>query len=151
MATFSDENIGGLNVAMDDVLGMRSIQGIGNLGTDIQNSLEVHWPACNQMLERVAFEILHGDEQPPLMLGDLIDGANVGVIQSRGGAGFATKTLEGLRILGNVIGQKFEGDEAAEFCVFGLVNNAHATTAELLNNAVVRDGLADHFGFGLQC
>ena len=29
-------------------------------------------------------------------------------------------------------------------CVLGLVDNTHAATAEFLNDAVVRNGLADH-------
>ena len=34
--------------------------------------------------------------------------------------------------------------EAMQQRVFGLVDNTHPATAELLNDAVVRDGLADH-------
>ena len=37
-----------------------------------------------------------------------------------------------------------EGDEAAQFDVFSLVDHAHASAAKFLDNAVVRDGLADH-------
>ena len=35
-------------------------------------------------------------------------------------------------------------DEAAELDVLGFVDHAHATAAELLNDAVVRDCLANH-------
>ena len=47
-------------------------------------------------------------------------------------------------ILGDVVGKKLERDKASELGVFRLVHNTHATTAELFNNAVVRDGLPDH-------
>ena len=43
------------------------------------------------------------------------------------------------------IGQESEGHKAAEFGVLGLVDNAHPTAAQLLDDAVVRDGLADQF------
>ena len=42
------------------------------------------------------------------------------------------------------LGQKFQGDKAAEPHILGLVDDTHPATAQLLNDAVVRDGLADH-------
>ena len=47
---------------------------------------------------------------------------------------------------GEFIGKEFEGDEAAQLGVFSFVNNTHAATTELLDDAVVRDGLVDHEG-----
>ena len=58
--------------------------------------------------------------------------------------GLAVKTVEGLRVSGELIGQELQGDEAAELGVLGLVNNAHPAAAELLDDAIVRDGLPDH-------
>ena len=49
-----------------------------------------------------------------------------------------------LAVLGHVFGEKFQGDEAIEPGVFGFVNDTHAATTQLFDNAVVRDGLADH-------
>ena len=46
---------------------------------------------------------------------------------------------------GHVIGQELQGDEAVKPGVLGLVDHTHAPAAELLDNAVVRDGLADQF------
>jgi hypothetical protein len=40
-------------------------------------------------------------------------------------------------------GQEFQSHEAVEFNVLGLVHDTHAAAAELLDNAVVRDGLPD--------
>ena len=45
---------------------------------------------------------------------------------------------------GNFIGQELQGDEAVQTSVLGLVHYAHAAAAELFDDAVVRDGLADH-------
>jgi hypothetical protein len=39
--------------------------------------------------------------------------------------------------------KKFQGDEAPEFGVLGFVDPTHAAAAKLLDDAVVRDGLAD--------
>jgi len=76
---------------------------------------------------------------------DFVDGANIGMVESGSGAGFATKAFESLRVARELVGQKFEGDEAAEFGVFRLVDDAHTAAAELLDDAVMRDSLADHW------
>jgi hypothetical protein len=39
--------------------------------------------------------------------------------------------------------QEFQSYRTMEPCVFGLVHNTHPTTTEFLDDAVVRDGLAD--------
>jgi hypothetical protein len=41
-------------------------------------------------------------------------------------------------------GQELQGHEPAKAGVLGLVHNPHAAATELFNDAVVRDGLADH-------
>ena len=54
-----------------------------------------------------------------------------------------SKRLECLRVCGYLFGQELEGHEAAELHILGLVDDTHSTTAELFDDAVVRDGLAD--------
>src|SRR5690242_2191938 len=58
--------------------------------------------------------------------------------------GFAAKTHQSLRILGHFVRKEFQSNEAVEFRVLGLVNDAHAATADLLDDAVMRDDLIDH-------
>jgi len=41
--------------------------------------------------------------------------------------------------------EEFERHEAAKPGVFRLINYAHRTTAELLDDAIVRDGLTDQW------
>ena len=100
------------------------------------------------MLQRHAVQILHDDERLPVLLADFVDGADVGMVQGGGCLCFALKTGQGLRVLGNIIGQKLQRDEAAEAWVLGLVDHTHAAAAEFLDDAVVRDGLADHGALG---
>jgi len=40
--------------------------------------------------------------------------------------------------------EETQGDEAAQPRVLGLIDHAHATATEPLDDAVVRDGLVDH-------
>ena len=98
------------------------------------------------MLQGQAVEELHGDEGLAALVVNFVDGADVGMIQSGGGLRFALETGQGLGIFGNFVGQEFERYEAAEFEVFGFVDNPHAATTELFDDSIVRDGLADHCG-----
>src|SRR3977135_4473050 len=67
------------------------------------------------------------------------------MVQGRSRLGLALEAGQGLGVAGNVIRQELERDKAVQPGVFGFVDDAHATTTDLLNNAVVRDGPADHW------
>jgi hypothetical protein len=75
------------------------------------------------------------------------------MVQRRSGTGFPAEALQGLRVLGNVVRKEFQSDKALKIGVLGFVNYTHPTTAEPFDDAVVRDGLANHWaeiiGLGL--
>jgi hypothetical protein len=48
------------------------------------------------------------------------------MVQRGGGTSFAAETLEGLRVPGDILREKFQSDEAAEFGVFGFIDYTHA-------------------------
>src|SRR6202034_20464 len=88
------------------------------------------------------------------VLSDFVNSADVGMVQRGGSAGFASEAFQRLRVVGNIIRQEFQSDKTAEFEILGLINHNHPTAAELLDDAVVRDGLASHWaemlGVGLE-
>jgi hypothetical protein len=55
------------------------------------------------------------------------------------------KTFKGLGIVRQLPRQKFERNAASEVKVLGLVHCSHTPAAQLFQNAVVADGLADHY------
>jgi hypothetical protein len=57
---------------------------------------------------------------------------------------FPAKAFEGLRVLGYILRQELQSNKPSEFDVFSLVDDTHAAATQLLNYAIVRDGLADH-------
>ena len=71
-------------------------------------------------------------------------GADIWVIQSGSGACFALKAFENLRIAKDVFGKKFQCDKAAKLRVLGFVDDTHPATAELFENAVLRNELTLH-------
>src|SRR5712692_2198803 len=96
------------------------------------------------MLERLAFHEFHGNEVLAVLLADIVNRADVGMIERGGGFGFAAEALECGGALRGFRRKKLQRDEALEAGVFGFVDDAHATAAQLLEYAIVRDRQADH-------
>src|SRR5580704_12028381 len=96
------------------------------------------------MLQRHPIQKLHGNESLLPVFANFVDGANIRMVKRRRRPRLPPKTLQGLRIARKFLRQKFEGHETAKFRILSLVNHTHAAATELLDNAVVRDGLADH-------
>jgi hypothetical protein len=99
------------------------------------------------MLERDPVEKFHGDKCFAVLFTDIVDGADIGVVQSGCGLTFTLKTSEGLGIARNYFRQKFEGDETMKAGILGLINNAHPAAAESFKHGVMRDGLTDRWVF----
>ena len=68
----------------------------------------------------------------------------LGWFRADAASAFALETGQRLGVSRNFRRQKLQGDKATERRVLSLVHNAHSTAAQFLDDAVVRDGLADH-------
>src|SRR5882762_1985460 len=123
---------------------MGRVQRVSDLDSDRQQSLNVQLTAPDAMFQRDAVEKLHRDESLPLGLTDVVDGADIRMVQCGSGLCFALEACQGLGILGDLVGQEFERDKAMQPGVLGLVDDSHAAATELFDDAVVRDGLANH-------
>src|ERR1700674_1501203 len=98
------------------------------------------------MLQRQPVQKFHRDERSAVLLVNFVDRADVRMIQGRGSLGFALKAAQDLRVFGYFVGQELQGNKPAELHILSFVDNTHATAAQLLDDTVVRDGLADHSG-----
>jgi hypothetical protein len=66
------------------------------------------------------------------------------MVQGRRGLRLALEAGQSLRIAGHFVRQELERDETVRASVFGFVHDTHAATAEFFEDAVVRNGLANH-------
>jgi hypothetical protein len=78
------------------------------------------------------------------LLPDLVDSAYIRVIESGRGLGLSQQTLFGSLIGRDFCWEEFNCDFPVEPLVLSQVDLAHAAAPELLDDAVVRDGLVDH-------
>jgi hypothetical protein len=69
----------------------------------------------------------------------------VGVVQAGQGFRFAPEAPPCRVVQGSWL-QHLDGDVAIEVRVVGSVHLAHAASAEALDDSIVREGAADHFG-----
>ena len=129
-------------------MGVRRVQRVSNLHRDVDHRAERQRFAVDLLLEGLSFEQFHRDELRPLELVDLVDGADVRVIQRRSGARLAQKAIDGLLIAGAMVRQKLERHRTGKLDVLGLVDDAHPPGADGLEHTVVRDDLAKHVNEG---
>jgi len=125
---------------------MRGVQGFGNIQRNPQGLVDVHRIAVEELEEGVALEVLHYDERTATVLANLVNRADVGVIQSRSSACLAAKAIQCGGVAGEIVGQKLQCNETAKVEVLSFVNHSHAPTANQFNDAVVRYDRVDHCG-----
>src|SRR4029077_1011788 len=144
MIALGHEYVCGFNVAVNDSPRVCRVESVGNLDGKRKQHSHLKWTVGNPVLERAPIQKLHGDKGPPILLAKVVNRADIGVIERGWGRGRALETGERLRVAGYFLRQKLEGDKPSQACILGLVDYAHAAAAQLLDNAVVRDGLVDH-------
>src|SRR6266566_9074354 len=135
------ENVRRLDVSVDDPLSVGRVQCVGDLNAEIEQPLGLQRPSCNEVLKGLPLQELHDDKVLSLVLADLMDRANIGMIQGGSCPRFTLKSLQRLMIGRELIGQELQSDVAAQTQVFGLIDHTHATAAQLFQDAVMRNGL----------
>ena len=109
-----DEDVGGLDVAMNDALGMARGQRVGHLDADVEDLFQIHRLAAHAVLQAHALQLLHHDEGMAVDVFDVVDGADAGMVQLRGGARFPEKAVQRLAVVHHLVGNKLQGDVTAK-------------------------------------
>src|ERR1039458_1780753 len=151
MSALGDENVCWLDVPMNNTSSVSGVERVGDLDSQRQQGVNFQRTSRDAVLQCQSIQKLHNDEGFAVLVVNFVDGADVRMIQRRGRLGFALKTGERLRVFGYVLRQELEGDKAAEFHVFGFVDDAHPATTELLDDAVVREELPKHWRESYLC
>ena len=98
-------------------------------------------------LERVALDVLHGDEVAGLVLAHVKDGDDPGMLQPAGRLGLAAEAKA--HLLGLARGQRVEledgldCDAAIDLRIVGEIDHAHGAAAYLAADLVPADGSGD--------
>jgi len=138
------EQVGRFDVAVNDAGGMCSVQRVSNRNRLRQENAHFQWATRNVMLQRLAIQEFHDDERLPVLLADVMDGADAGMVQRGRRLSLALEAGQSLRVPSYLWRQKLERHKTVKTGVLCFVNHTHATAAEFLNDAVVGDRLANH-------
>src|SRR2546425_4177047 len=103
-------------------------------------------PYTNPMLECLTLQQLHCDKGLALAVINVVNRADIRMIERRGRLTFPLEAFERLMIFSERLGQELERDKTVQLGVLGLVDHTHAAAAKLFQNAVVRKSLSDHEG-----
>jgi len=96
------------------------------------------------LLQRHAVKEFHGDEDLALGITNIVNRADIGVVQGRGSTRLALEALTQVPIVRIIFGQEFQGNETTKASVLSLVNDTHTSRPQLFQDSVVRDGSAKH-------
>ena len=138
------EDVRRLQVAMENPFCMGGDQSFGDLERQLQRRLERQRTQTDPPPERFALETFHDEKMLSLVLVDVVDGADVGVIQERPGASAAFESRDRDGVLRDGGGKELQRDRSSQSRVFRTVHDSHPAATQLLDDAVVTDRLTDH-------
>ena len=81
MIALRDVDVGWLEVAMDDPLFVSGIEPVGDLNGDLDQAVAVERAVVDDARQRPALEKLHHQKGPAVVVADLVNGADVRVIE----------------------------------------------------------------------
>jgi hypothetical protein len=139
LPTLGDEDVGGLDIAVDDAVLMRRVEAVGDLHGQLQQVFGREGLLAQVMLERAALHQLHDDELLAVVLADVEDGADAGMIQRARQPRLALEAFGRARLRQQRRGQEFDRHLATEPGVLGAIHDTHPPATELVENAVVPD------------
>ena len=132
--------VGGLDVAVDDAEGV----GVGQPVAELFEEPELagdrgRLPPPDPRRQRLAVDVLHGDEGLALLLADVEDADDVLVLEDAGGIGFLHEAPPDLFVVEPFL-EELDGDRAAaDLGVAGAQERAHAARPDRAHNLVAAD------------
>jgi hypothetical protein len=142
-----DVDVAGLQVAMDDVLGVGEGQPVADLLHDLELLFEgLGRVGSDQVFEVFPLEQLHGHVDLALLLAEVVDGDDVRVVEAGGGPRLALEALAQLVVGAKAGGDRLDGDKAVQDGILGLVHDAHGPLAERSEDLVLPEPLQLHPG-----
>ncbi len=116
-------------VSAENPLPVRLVQGIRDNGNS-QCLIEWQRSLLQPLGQRLSVEILHDQEVHPVLAPDVVESADVRMVQAGDRLGLALEPLLQIRVRGDLLRQALDGDGAVEAGVAGFVDLAHAACAQ---------------------
>ena len=98
------KNVCRLDVSMDDAFGVGGIESVGNLDAEGEQRLQIHRTVADQVLQGLTIKVLHDDEGLAIVLTNVIDRGDIGMVQGGSRLCFTPETFQSLAVLGHAFG-----------------------------------------------
>ena len=135
---------------MNDAAVVCGGESVSDLQTDQQCSFQFERTTGNELAHVLAFNELHRDEVNTVNFVEIVNGADVWMVQRRRELCFSFKSFEIGFFRAEFRRDDFDYNRAIEFCIRGFVNRALPAHTELVGDAKVAERFAYHFlGHGL--
>ncbi len=115
---------------MQDALAVRAVERIRDLAGALERLGKRQRPAGEPVGQRLAVEPLHDEEVDAVLVADVVQGADVRVVQRRDGARLTLEARAPLRRGRRLLAQDLDGDGTIEPRVPGVVHLSHAAGAQ---------------------
>ncbi len=126
-----DEDVRGLDVAMDEALLVRGVERFRDLGEDVERAPGLERPFLGHEAGEVrALDVAHGEIKEPVLIARLVDRDHVRVVEGGGDPRLAQEALAEALVLGELGRDHLEGDLAPESRFLGTVDRTHASAAD---------------------
>ena len=115
---------------MNDATAVGFVEAIGDLRAELQDLVERQGTFFEALGEGLAFDAFHDEIVDAVLMADVVEHANVGMIEAGNGFGFAFETLLLHGIGRKMRGKNLDGDSAVEAGVARAIDFSHAASAE---------------------
>jgi hypothetical protein len=129
-AGFCEHDVAGLEIAVGDAIAVRFIESAGNLRAEREHLRRGERSFLQALRQRLAFEEFHDDEIHAVLLADVVQRADVRMIEAGNDFGFAFETLAAGSIVGEFVGENLDGYNTLQTRIACLIHLAHAARAE---------------------
>jgi len=112
---------------VDDPEAVCGVEGIGDLAPVLEGERVRQRSSCEPLRQRLSFEKLHHQEVRSVLTSDVVESADVRMVQPRDGPRLPVQPLTPVLFSGKFGGKDLDGDGALEPGVPGFVDLAHST------------------------
>ena len=121
---------------MDEAVFVRVRERVGDLSRDLDRLVCRHAAAGHAARERFAFQALHHEVVEAAVVPDIVNAADVGMLEARDRFRLATESFAQLRAHRAAAQHDLDGDRPIEPEIAGAIHLAHAAPAERLDDFV---------------
>ncbi len=129
---------------MDDAVFVRLLERGSNLQADGNPFLFRQGTFAQALTECFAGNVLHDEEIDSVLVIEVVDRSNVWMVELGQGQGFLAESFA-RRVKAQLAGREhFQGNIAVEALIPSAIDHAHSPGADLFDDLVMADSLADH-------